>query len=354
LKYVPFLKLKTNELRALRDLDNEIQNSIRPFFDVVYFDEMTTESLKEKLQSIKKDFKKTFTDELFYIDNFDHNIASIQDYGLILEEFKNFNVIPVVGLDRSIEHIEATKEYLNNLNNDMIKRVAIRLSFDDIQSFTILEYDLEDYLNSILKIVDEIDIVVDLRVITENRIDLIAKKMIKFLHDIKKSNFKYSNLIVTGSSLDSLTGKNIKTEEQKDIDRNECILWHKISQKLNTNEVNLIFGDYTTIPPNYSDNDLSIQIISNVMTPKIYYTYEKKYFAIRGASFKSHSRGWKQYCDLAKEITNDGCYRGKSYSAGDAYIYERANSTPKTKCGNASSWIRATVNLHITFVTNQL
>lgn len=354
MKYVPFLKLKTNELRALRDLDKDIQNSIRPFFDVVYFDEMSTDNLREKLLSIKKDFEKTFTDELFYIDNFDHNIAKIQDYGLILEIFKNFNLIPVIGLDRSIEHIEVVKKYLNNLNNNLVKRVAIRLSFDDIQSFAILEYDLEDYFNCILDIVDEIDIIIDLRVIAENRIDLIVKKMIKFLQDMTENNFKYSNLIITGSSLDSLTGKNIKTDEQKDIDRNECLLWYKISQKLNTKDVNLIFGDYTTIPPNYSDNDLSIQIISNVMTPKIYYTYEKKYFGIRGTSFKSHPRGWQQYCDLAKRITNNSCYRGKMYSAGDAYIYERANPTSKTKCGNASSWIRATINLHITFMNDQL
>lgn len=45
-------------------------------------------------------------------------------------------------------------------------------------------------------------------------------------------------------------------------------------------------------------------------------------------------------------------YRGAAFSAGDAYIFDKANHPTPT--GNARTWLQAGFNHHMTFVVRQI
>ena len=45
-KYVPFLKLKSNEIMAVKELEDDLRQELTPFFDFPYKKERTEEDFK--------------------------------------------------------------------------------------------------------------------------------------------------------------------------------------------------------------------------------------------------------------------------------------------------------------------
>lgn len=353
MKYVPFLKLKANEIRGYGDLHPEIKNQIIPFFDVSLLKDMTLESLCENLVSMKKNIIKSLDGYEFYMDNLEHENASFQNYRIVLETFSDLNIIPVVGLDRNSDHITAVHDFLSNSAKE--KKIAIRFFLDDIQSFRVIKDDIIVHLGQLILLADSVDLIVDCRVLRADNLDYIISRFVKFIQDFAKE-LPFDNVIITGSSLSAKTRENIDTDEEKEIERLECTLWKKLKLHIEELDFNVVFGDYTFIPPETAEQTLDVRIMQNVMTPRIFYTFDNKFFAVRGTAFKTSLDGFKQYFGLARKIAIKPYYRGMSYSEGDNYIYEHG-VTPipsSTTSGSPSSWIRAMVNAHIVFVTNQL
>lgn len=353
MKYVPFLKLKANEVRAVGDLDSSIKADIVPFFDVSYIKGMTDISLLENLLLIKKGIVDVFgLNEKFYIDNLDHNGEKFEDYNCILNTFFDMEIIPVVGLDRNFNHIKAVKDYFSI--SKKTKKLAIRFLINDIQSFRIIEDEIDEYLGDLIETSDYLDIIIDIRVIESSQVNYISKRILKFIQDFEHF-YECNNIIITSSSISSVTNENIKTNEEKDIERIECLLWNKLIVDFDSLESNIVYGDYTVISPDYVEPTMSVLLMPSVMVPKVFYTYQNFFFAIRGSKFKTHPLGFGQYFGIAGKIANKTYYRGAKYSSGEKYISDRAQKVipAKIKSGNPSSWIRATVNSHITFMTNQ-
>lgn len=350
MKYVPFLKLKQNEIRAIGDLDKEVNEDIIPFFDITQIEDLGDKVLKENLISRKKDIEKNFKNsQLLYIDNYDHQDSSNCNYELVLETYKNLNIIPVIGIDRDDEHIDSVIDYLGT--KDSNKKLAIRFNVSDIQSFNIIKDDIEDYLIPCIKLCNDLHIIIDLRIIDENNINYLENRVTKFIYEIEKY-LLCNKIIITSSIFPPIIGKIIKTNQIATIDRLEHKIWGNIKKNLFNNN-NLIFGDYTNVSPDYAEPTISMSIIQNVMTPKVSYTEENTYYLIRGKAFKSSKYGFDQYFFIAQNVIKKSFFRGEKYSLGDKYIYDRGivpRSEKIKKGGNPSSWIRNTICSHITFI----
>lgn len=344
MNYVPFLKLKANEIRAISDLKSNVKEKILPFFDVAYQSKMTETLLNENLLSMKKHFVKLLSKNYIYIDNYDHMHAEYKNYYMVLDTFKDLNIIPVIGLNRDEEHIDDVKNFIEE--TEYKNRLAFRLFLEDIESFEAFNEDFQEYYDYFSNKIDNIDIIIDLRVIIGERIDYIRDRTNKFLDKFIKE-FKFNKIIITGSSLK----ENIATNSEKRIKRHEYLLWNSLNIK--TLE-NIVYGDYTVVSPEYVEPTMSVNLMPNVMTPKVFYTYDDSFFAKRGSAFKTHKDGFGQYFTIAQKIRQKEYFRGKDFSTGDKYIYERGivPRAPKIKGGSPSSWIRATVNSHVTYVTN--
>lgn len=143
--YVPFLKLKTNEVAALAEIDDEYKGVVTPFFDLPRRKEMTDEDVVKIVSSTAGKIKKYLGYlNYFYVDDFDID-ESIQVNGKVayqytLEEYKGFPFVPVVALDRSDERNDLVFDGKSDgfIASD---RVAIRLQLEDFESFALTEDD---------------------------------------------------------------------------------------------------------------------------------------------------------------------------------------------------------------------
>ncbi|KUM54994.1 beta family protein [Rheinheimera sp. EpRS3] len=357
MKYVPFLKAKQNEIRALSLLSKERIKEIIPFFDIPRPNKISQSEIVNNVLSARKSMgmAQEFHPFWFYLDVFDIpsgiNVGGVPFYQFVLNEFSDYSVIPVIGLDREPEHLQSV---LNTLGDKAY--LAIRLVDEDLLSFNITKNKLEKLFSQFNGDIS-FDLILDCRIVNEQNYEAMANNCSSFLNRCDELD-SVQDIIVTSSSITSPISELIDPQSSCTFTRYENSLWDKldfISQK------DVIYGDYTVVSPEYSDVNIPVEIMRNVQCPKIIYTQLDVAFGVRGGALKTH--GDYQFYDLAKEVLNCGLYRGKHFSNGDDYIERVANRTLTKKvkggvivttCGSPSKWIETTVNCHISFIIDNI
>src|SRR5688572_22738941 len=205
MKYFPFLKLKQNEIAALNELEDAILDEVTPFFDIAKPQKnISAESVAKSISSGKKNLLKNWNKEKpFYIDSFDIpdniKIDNAHVYKHVLDELREFNIIPVVGLNRSDEHLHHTLSFLNEYES---LRVAIRLTPDDFSDFDFIQNEFDE----LIELLDEsenvsIDLVLDCRLILDEvSASALTQSITEFLTEIE-DQYTFNNIIFTGSSI---------------------------------------------------------------------------------------------------------------------------------------------------------
>jgi hypothetical protein len=281
--YVPFLKLKKNEILSLRDL-NEIHFArVTPFFDVPRIKDMGVNDFKTRINAAQKDLNKHWQDsKYFYLDTFDIDQDLRPDgvcpYAYAMERLKSFNIIPVVGLDRDIDHLNYVESYLSEIET---KRVAIRLLPPDFEDYELIEDDLEDILGGIISVCDRIHLVLDCRVIAESNASDLAQNAAEFANTFC-ADYSCERVIVTGSSISASIADILPTNSETYITRYEPQIWNEFNSLFEGDLAEAVFGDYGIISPEYSDSDLAPEILVSVMAPKAIYSLNNQHYAVRG------------------------------------------------------------------------
>lgn len=349
--YTPFLKLKTNEVTALSEVDISLQSELTPFFDfprdnkTMSEDKFITKAGKAK-KSIAKHLKNIPS---FYLDNFDIDsnltIDGDSNYKYLLELFSNLPMIPVVGIDRNDEHINSV---INAKETGILNgnKIAIRFTPEDFEEYELVADDIEDMLNEVIKMFQEVDIIFDCRVCINQNVNTLSSNIIDFIKKFTDT-YEVNKVIITGSSIPASIADIISTDTEIEQLRNELNIFNTV---VNTPSMifNLFLGDYGVVSPNYSDIDIKDSLMRTVTAPKILYPYDKKHFIIRGKGLQQY--GNEQYNVLSKIITLKSFYRGKEYSYGDNFLEEKS-----LNIGNQvtqSSILKPTINAHITYMLN--
>ena len=347
-EYSPFLKLKNGELNALSKLSPEDRQFIIPLLELPRDDKCTTEEhlinkIDRNAKKIKKGIKCNFT---FYIDNYEIpdeiKINGVDNYQYLINSFFDFDIIPVVGFDRVSTHNDIAINYANKKS----KKIALRITQDYFENFLAYKNDLQLIFNKINSDVFHI-LLLDCNYIENNLIDSYKISVINILENIIKSNI-FSKIVIAGSSIPALIGNIVKVNTNALINRNEVSLFKAIKAKYN-NE-NIIFGDYTIVSPEYSELNIKEEYLPNLMTPKIIYTLIDSQYFTRGRGLKEY--GFSQYFKQANDIIKKQFFRGKNFSWGDNFLYEKAinkgtNITP-------SSIIGPTVNAHLKYMIEEI
>jgi len=341
MRYVPCIKGKQNEIRALKALSSSAISKIKPLIDICRGEGNSEAEIKKKVVLAVKYLSAARKEHQFpfYLDVFDipsitfQNGDYVSDY--VLNEFSLLNATPVLGLDREGEHTQAVSNYLLKKEN---KLVAVRLLSEDISSFSITKMELSNLFRDI-EDECEVDLILDFRVIKEAELQSLLSNAVKFLARVGELN-NIRNIILTGSSIPAIITDLVPTGGVEYIDRLERLLWEKVSQNV---DVPIIYGDYTVVSPEYSDVNIQVELMRTVQTPRIIYTEDKQLFITRGKSLKTH--GDSQYFKLADDVEKCGFFRAKN-SVGEDYISDVA-SRKQGKCGSASKWIEITVHCHI-------
>ena len=345
-EYSPFLKLKQGEISALINLLPNDRKLIIPLLEPPRDDTYTAEELKRRIdrnaKRMSKNIEKTF---LFYLDNYEISdelqIHGEDNYLYLIDAFKEFDIIPVIGFDRSETHNLIGINYANNKSG----KIAFRITSDFFDSFLAYEKDLRSIIGKLNPDISGI-VLLDCNYIDDSNTDNCEKSVKKILKNIFELNL-FSKIVISGSSIPVSMKDKVESNTDEFIPRNEVNLFRKIVAEYT--DVLLIFGDYTVISPGYSEINVEPELIQNVMTSKIIYSLLDFHFVCRGGKIKTH--GFGQYFSHAERIIRESFFRGSDFSWGDNYLYEKAihggkNITP-------SSIIGPEVNAHIKLMINE-
>lgn len=347
--YVPFLKLKVNEVGALSVLSDEIKSAIVPFFDLAKKDGMTEDEFQEATSKSAKSLARNLKGiKTFFIDNFDIDDSLVvngkHNYNYVLEAFSSMLFIPVLGLDRAAGRNDLV---FKAKANGIIKSntIALRLLVDDFESFALVSHEIKQLMTRGTGLFSQWILILDNRVcldiLTINR----AKILADFLNDSSKL-MAFNAVIVTGSSFTSSIGDVIKVLTEREHARNELSIYRALNKQVQG--FHLYLGDYTIVSPLYSDLNIPPEMMQNVMTPKVVYTHGDVHYIARGGAFRTNPRGYSQYNDIAEQLIKKSFYRGPKYSFGDQFLHDKANFIGKQVVPN--SILKPTINTHITYM----
>jgi hypothetical protein len=347
IEYSPFLKFKSGELNALSKLLPDDRKNIVPLLELprdnLYTENKLITKIDKSVNKMKKDLGADFS---FYIDNYevsdDIEIDGNDNYLYLIEVFKGFDIVPVIGFDRTKTHNSIGINYANKNS----KKIALRVTFDYFDSFLAYKKDLESFLNNIKSDVLCI-IILDCNYIDDSNVEIFGKNILKVLENIIGME-RFNKIVLSGSSIPESIGTKVKTNTNVFINRNEVTLFKKIASIYP--RASLVFGDYTVISPGYSELDIEPKLMLNVMTSKIIYSLLDSHYISRGRVIKKY--GYNQYFSQAKDIIKKPFFRGRDYSWGDKYLFEKAThgGTNITQ----STIIGPEVNAHIRFMIDEI
>jgi hypothetical protein len=348
-RYTPFLKLKVNEVGAIKELAEDVRQQITPFFDLPTASGMTPVSFCEMVQKSAKKLSKMFGEDTpFYLDNFDIpeaiTVNGDPNYQFVISQFSSMAFIPVIGLNRTGAH---NMVVVNGKDNGLIASdaVAVRLVQDEFEDFELVEDELRDLISTASEHFSEIALILDCRLcLNENPADL-ADALRRFIVQAAQT-FELEEILVAGSSVPASIGEVAEVESDLELARIELQVFSRLKGARGVPRVGL--GDYTVVSPLYSDNVLPKHILPNVMTPRVLYGHEFIHYVARGGALKTHARGNLQYNDILAYIVGLPIYRGPNYSYGDGFIAEKANMMGKLV--TPSSILKPTINAHITYM----
>ena len=322
-KYVPFLKSKQNEVHALAELDESIAKSLVPFFD--YPKKQSgdkAEDVGPAIIRLAKKFKKHLGGlEEFYFDVYDLNdgleIEGEHLYSFLLGAFSDFPLVPVVSIDRSDDHqasvIRGKEKGVVSSNY-----VAFRVTPEDFQSFDAVIEDIEEMLNPVFSLFEMVDLIFDCRVCSNLDSERLSRQIDAFTKRFV-SSYPVRRIVVSGSSIPASAAEVLSSNSEAYVERVEVDIF---GAAVSMGAAQYVFGDYTTISPDYSDADIPGDQMQGRITAKFIYSFEGQHYFIRGGSLKT--KGRDQYYDLAEVLCSKDFFRGPEYSTGDAYFYEKS------------------------------
>lgn len=270
--YVPFLKLKVNEVGALSVLDDDLKKVIVPFFDLpkqkdgatpADFSEMTSKAARSAAKNLKGI-------KAFFLDNFDIDdtirIGGVDSYAFVIEEFKNLEFIPIVGLDRTEErnNIVFQKKKEGVIKSNVL---GIRLLYEDFVSYELVEDDIANIIAASNGYFASLVFVLDNRVCIDADIGEAAGKISKFVTKLNQ-DFQPDSIVITGSSIPASIADILAVESDGIYERKEVEIYRAVVSHVHAK--NLVLGDYTIVSPLYSEFKIPPQAMRNVTAPKIF------------------------------------------------------------------------------------
>jgi len=345
-KYTPFLKFKVAEIGALKALEDSELSSITPFFDLATKNDITANDLENTITKGVRKYELNFKRANgFYIDDYDIDdsirIQGAIVYEFLIDTFQKIDFIPVVGLDR-------TDSRNNSVLSSLVisDTVAIRLNQDDFVSYNLIEDEISDLIADMGEKFDKFHLILDCRLcIGADSVEL-SNRLIMFIKLIVQEH-RFDKIIITGSSISPSIADILSVCTEETLARVECEVFDLVNQELS---LELEFGDYTVISPNYSDVNIPQNALRKVMTPKVIYSYKNKHHFLRGGAIETHPRGAKQYDDMCKKLVSYAFFRKRNYSFGDKYLEDKSRSVGADALPHSIG--KYLINAHMTYMIN--
>jgi len=325
--YLPILKAKRGELKALTMLKKETKEVICPVIELV-------EGCKD---NVVKYLRETWSFEggIVYIDPYILLNETHDDFSEVEEIFnilrgEGIDAIPVIRVDYPDRILNAFKSIVKEP-----APVSVRVT----QEFTIPAYfDVAvERVKTFFGINSEsINLIIDYSFVDRDTVTLAADSAITLINYISTENF-LSITIAAGSFIKDLS--DIRPDTIVNLPRWEWNLRAQLQISLE-NADSIRYSDYATRYPIYEYDAQPYAGSSSIR-----YTTEKGFLILRGQLPSIHPDGMGQYHNKCGLLIRNPNYDGPAFSSPDASIKDCANKLISS--GNPEVWVKISTARHI-------
>lgn len=334
IKYYPILLSKAGEVKALRNLSQNVKSEIAPILQLLKND-------YDRLQKFAIE-SWSFEDNKIMIDVSLCENLNIVKLTTMFEAMRlgNVNFVPVISSNSS-------NVYLNYIDNLFllgdIDRICVR--FSETTGFNEIDLRIQRLLDKFNIDINQIILLLDFGLIDGHNYINVSNGIANVLRSVN-SLIDYADVIMsTGSFLENL-GKLSPTGQIHSLQRFEWNVWQFI------NSIEELRGAVK-----YSDYGIKHPIYIEVGfqgSCSIKYTTEKNYEVYRGELSQNHPDGNGQYISFSRQLINEVFYSGIDFSWGDNRINHYGNSTIGDRPGSSTTWVEIGQNHHISLIHSLL
>ncbi|WP_262780128.1 beta family protein [Acinetobacter guillouiae] len=336
-KYVPILQTKQNEYAALSELSPNIKQYVKPLFS------LTNSEKERRAQVLPKQIQDRWGRLPCYVDldtSRDFLIENQYYADWIFDKLYNLSLLDI----DAVVSLSSSNAMLKAVNNAIVNfgvGLAIRIGITEVGVDTYQKINaLLDFFNLTPS---DIDLIIDYAENIQPSGFLQFKSIQLVLGDLAPDN-NFKNIIVASSSMP----KELPRDDYNPHGFIPRIEWEAFVLNTNTpNTIPYIFSDYASVHPEEFESDGPVK-----PNAKIKYTLDDNYMLVVRYQAHVHADGFEQYHDMSTHLINSGYYYGHAFSSGDQYIYDC--SARIVGPGNFGTWVKVSVNHHITVVINQI
>jgi hypothetical protein len=353
-RYIPVLKGKQGEYKALKQLDPSVRGMLLPLVELPPPDwdfetEAPSRSLQEHLPRAVRLLAQHWSPaqpiliDPFFADDamlhpgwhaFDQLREDTSEYGL--------HLVPVLGLndDRSYQH--AVKRAAHSDRHG----ICLRLREVDFEDPGQLVIDLMEMLDNLRLSPESVDLVIDLggsNGASAHQLQVLASAYLMSIPDLEE----WRTVAVILSAFPASVSDEVATGSSGHVRREDALAWRRLARQAGLKRIPL-FGDYGADHPSYDYLRIDPRLLR--MVASIRYTLDDEWLLVRGSQLRRH--GFEQYRDLAKDLISRPEWLGADFSYGDRFIEDCATGNAGT--GNATTWRMVATNHHLTLVTRRL
>jgi hypothetical protein len=353
LNYTPFLKLKKQEITALKMLDSIWHPLLVPFFDFPAKEDTKKPwdyaEKSNEMAAYARNHISTFS--RFYLDSFDvedHLIQGKHNYLYLLEQFSNFDVIPVTGPDRTDDHRHSIRTFIQQKTSPSIA-IAYRVTVDDFASFNATKDEVAESLDGLINyLFTEVHLIIDCRLLDaflgnkhfNNMVKQITNYIVKFTQ-----SYPVSKVIITGSMIPVSLASLVKANSHGQVERFEISIYDAVKSFFTADHC-IGLGDYTTVSPEFAEpNEQS----SQNATSKLVYAHDKQQYIWRGTKVMTNPSKQYLYNQHARDMINfrPSVFRGKNYSWADSEFFDKQNDVTGFWTNSINKFL---INAHISYM----
>ncbi|MBN1837878.1 MAG: beta family protein [Spirochaetales bacterium] len=352
--YVPILKGKAGEYRALARLMPEVRNGLTPLIEIPPIEhsaetDQPLKTLDEHLKPVSTALvnawpvqRPFFVDVVYLLDSglmsdgsthpATHLFADLREQGLL--------AIPVSGLARDEGYQNAIGEIIQADD----RGVCLRLEEDDFADPDSVEPSLGGIMSQLGAERGSTDLLIDFGPISTGHARRLALQLRTMLQAIPNL-VEWRSLTVAGSSFPPHTGDMVRGEPNL-VERTEWLMWLALRSGSPHLRRLPTFSDYAINHPTVAELDW--RVIK--MNANIRYTTDEAWLIFKGRPVRVE--GYEQSHQLCASLVEHESFLGEEYSPGDTWISCCARSEEGP--GNATTWREVATSHHLTFVTRQI
>ncbi|KGE17553.1 beta family protein [Paenibacillus wynnii] len=346
--YVPVIKWKQGEQKAIECLSDESKSIITPLIEVAPIDwdfdkGQPKKTIDGHLQKIGESLRQCWNnDGEVYIDclwiDQEERMADGNHYlSHILNSGREHSVkmVPVLGTDKDTEYQSAV---VNAIQIDNLG-VCFRLVGEDFEN---IGKNITDLLSIVQLEPEMIDLIIDYGYVNPAE----RTRTYQFLHLLLNSIpvvDRWRKVVLLGTSFPKDLS-DVDADSVDTLERSEWLIWKRI---ISNRPIRLpVFGDYGISHPDILEADPKFLRIS----ANIRYTADDKFIIFKGRWLRKF--GYDQFYSLANLVVNHREYYGSNFSEGDKYISDVASGDDGP--GNLTNWRKVGTNHHLAVVINEL